>query len=145
MAINWERYHKVINDFNAEAAQAEFIWKRRRLTISRDGEDADVETYDNITLKGLFQFNTFRTWPITEFTETGQEDKQSQVLWLNLKYLTNLGYVNQHGLFNFDPTSDIFDYLGNLYEASGDTPAAQAHDKPLMFMIVLKRINGPEA
>lgn len=140
--INWAAFKKVVNNFHNEANQADIIWKRNINRISRVGEDQLIDDYEIITLKGLIQYNDFRTWPITRFTNTGNEDKQSEVLILNIAYLKSLNLLDEQENFIYNADKDRFISKGIEYEDAGSTPVSQASDETLLFYIVLKRTNG---
>lgn len=140
--INWQRYKDDVNNFHYEANQVDIIWRRNTSRINRLGEDNNVDTYSDRILKGLIQFNDFRTWPITKFTLTGEEDKQSEVLILNIAYLQREGLLDNNKNFAYNPSKDRFIHKGIEYEDSGSTSVAQASDEDLFFYIILKRTNG---
>jgi len=134
----WDAYRAVINEWQEDAFQDDITWIKSIVRLSKHGED-NKQKFINIELKGLVQYNYFRAWPITQATDSGEIDKESCMIYLNLAYLENLGYTNEHGQFKFNPGMDRFKLRGLTYKAFGDSHAGQAHDKPLFTFIILKR------
>ena len=136
----WDLYKGIINNAHNYFNQDTVIWRRFVRGLQRYGEDnASNEATEDITLKVLILYNSFRTWPITEESVSGITDKQNMVLMINKSYLNGLGYLNGSGFFDINPGRDIFIHMGEKYRASGETPVGQAKDDPLHFFIVLKR------
>lgn len=139
-AADWTKYKEEINSAQDMFNQEDVTWRRSTSSLQRWGTDDGANMgYTDITLKCLISFNWFRTWPITSITEVGDTDKQNMVLWLNMKYLTDNGWVNSDGQFDFQPGKDIFMYKGQEYKAAGETHVALAHDDPLFFQVILRR------
>lgn len=136
--INWQEYRDIINEWQEDAFQQEVTWNRLITSLSKNGEDNN-ERFKDIKIKGLLQYNNFRAWPITLPTDTGEIDKESCMLYLNIKYLKDNNYTNAHNQFKFDPAMDRFTINGVKYKAMGDSQVSQAHDQPLLLFIVLKR------
>lgn len=140
--LQWDKYKKIIDNAYKSFGKDILVWRRYEKQIPREGEDRPRVDTAEMRLNCLFQYNNYRTWPITQFNQTGSEDKQSEVAYLNIDYLKSLDLLDEYGNFTYNQTKDIFIHKGVEYEASGDTPAAQASDKPLYFMIILKRKNA---
>lgn len=139
----WARFSNIINEFHNDAFQDEVIWSRPIETVPRAGEDPKND-YTHTILKGLFYYNYFRTWPITEYTINGEFDKQSEVLLLNVEYLKELNLVDNQLRLIYTPYADVFEHRGQKYEATGDSFIAQAKGTPLLFMLILKRRDNIE-
>lgn len=139
----WARFSSVINEFHNDAFQDVVEWKKPRPYIKRAGEDRP-KTFDTLELKGLFFYNYFRTWPITEYTINGEFDKQSEVLLLNVEYLRTNHTVDSSLRLIYSPHEDLFIHRGQVYEATGDSFISQAKDTPLLFMLILKRRDNAE-
>lgn len=136
---NWAKYKALINDAHDTFNQETFVWYRFKSGLDRFGEDRETAKYDAITLKGLFDFNYFRKWP-TVFTQpTGEIDRQTTVVILNVKYLRSLNLTTPKGRFDYDPALDRFEYDGIIYKAVSDTRISQAQDEPLLFDMLLER------
>lgn len=138
-AITWDKYKDIINQAHDTFNQHTIVWKRSLGGLDRNGEDNLSERFENIELKGLIDYNYIRKWPITNVTTTGELDRQTMVLILNIKYLSDNGWLNVNNNFNFNFTSDRFIDQGITYKAFGDTPLSQAYDNPLHIMLVLQR------
>lgn len=136
----WDRFKNVVDTFHQDTDLTLITWKHWQEQLPEFGEDQQPEMVTR-QIKGQVQFNNYRTWPMTMFSPTGEEDKQSEVLWLNKTYLDSLGLLDANGWFIYNPAKDIFIHEGVEYEAGGDTSVAQAGDRTLHFMIVLKRKN----
>lgn len=137
----WAKYKGIINEFHNDAFQDDITWVRNLGTVPRHGEDRPMNE-DPIALKGLFQYNGFRVWPLTQFTPSGEEDKQSEVILFNIQYLKSLNLLDTENRLPYDQAKDIFIHRGIKYESGGDTLLAQAEGEPLLFLIILKKING---
>lgn len=140
----WARFKRIIDEFHDDAFQDEVKWSRLVPQIKRAGEDRVNPTYNSTTIKGLFYYNYFRTWPITEYVINGEYDKQSEVLLLNLEYLKENGWLDDKLRFAYTPYSDVFEHRGQTYEATGDSFISQAKGTPLLFMVILKRRDNIE-
>jgi hypothetical protein len=136
---NWNRFKSVIRSAHDTFNGATVIWHRSVAGLDRWKEDNTTEQFELITLKALFQFNDFRTWPVTFTTETGKMDKESKVMWLNRQYLQEMGYLNASGEFDYNPGADRFEYNGVMYFDMGYTEISQAFDDPQHLTIILKR------
>lgn len=134
----WDRYIKTINEWNEDVGQQVIIWKKNITNNNRWGESSN-ERYKEIELKGLIHYNNFRSWPVNMYTDTGELDKQSIMIFFNIEYLRNLGHTDQNGIFKYDPGLDKFLVNGILYVNSGESQVAQAKDNPLLTFIILKR------
>lgn len=134
----WAKYQKVINEFHEDANQDTVLWYRLRPHISRQGEDESL--YLNpIPLKFLAYFNYFRTWPLTEYTGTGEIDRHSLMALFNVSYLDGLGYTDSEKKFIAKEDTDIFVHRNSLYKSSGGTFMSQAHGTPLLYCLIFKR------
>ena len=136
--VNWQDYKDIVNAFHNEAFQDDLIWYKETTLFNRNGEDDEI-TYTPISLKVLFQYNYFRSWPLAEETASGELDIQSLTCFINKKYLSDLGYLNADGYWDFNPSADYFETHGIRYRAKGDTHVSQASDDPLLFMLNLQR------
>ena len=137
--VNWKRYKNVIDWFATQANQVNVIWHRFIPYLDRYGENLD-EKFEDVELPVLVKYNYFRDWPIAKNTETGQIDSESCELYLNKQQLANLGYLNSHGYFNFNPEMDRFTLNGIKYRAQGDTEAAQGGPHELFQLVILQRV-----
>ena len=138
-AADWQEYKDVINEFNLDDSNLQdIVWQRLGTNLSRWGED-DNEVRTNQIIKGLVQYNYFKSWPTNQTTVSGEIDKESLLIWLNIKYLTDNGWMTTAGQFIFRSGEDRFIIRGEVYKALGDSQAAQASDEPLEVFIVLKR------
>ena len=135
----WNRYKDCINEFHQDAFQDQVLWLRDQQQEDRWGEDGEGKGFDQIILRGLFQYNVFRNWPLTKMTETGQIDSENCVLYLNLDYLRQAGFTDNANYPVFDVAKDMFIFRGKVYKSYGDTHAAQASNEPLLFKLNLRR------
>lgn len=139
--VEWDEYKGIINDWSEDTFQQEVVWRKIVTTIDKNGEDTNRRTQD-IIIKGLCHYNYFRSWPINSQTITGEIDKQTVMLYLNIDYLKKLNYINPTTLqFLFNPSEDRFIINGIEYKAMGDSQAAQASTEPILIFIVLQRQN----
>lgn len=135
---DWDMHNNAINDWQEDAFQEDIILHRMVTTLSLHGEDNNIVPED-IPLKGLVQYNVFRSWPIDQATDTGEIDKQSCMVFLNKKWLRDQGLNNTDDELEYDPAVDRFSIKGTKYMPAGDSDIAQSHDNPLLFFIILKR------
>lgn len=136
----WNRYKNIINEFHNSANQDDLQWYSQPSGIPVAGEEVEGEPKLNATLKVLFYYNYFRTWPITDYTIQGEVDKESSVALININYLKSLNLADANGRLIYDEAKDFFVHRGEKFEASGDSFLAQAHGEPLLYMIILKRL-----
>lgn len=141
-SIIWAKYRQIINDASATFNNEILIWNRLSIRLDRDGEDASASanSFNQINLNALLQYNIFRTWPIDKSTDTGMINNQSLLIIFNKDYLASLGYINANNNFDFDPGNDFFTIHGVDYKPMGDTPAGQADNDPLFIYIVCERM-----
>lgn len=140
---SWSRYRNIINLFHNDAFQNELHWFKYLYSLDRFGEDTKQNSeYEERLVKCLVQYDTIKNWPTNHETTTGDIDKESIVVYINLKYLQKMGWVimdNRGTIMDIDGVKDYFILDGIKYRPSGDKPCAQAHDKPLLYRIILKR------
>lgn len=136
----WEKYKKIINTVHNDFNQATLVWKKFTEKLNRYGDDSNEPNYTDIPLNVLIQYNMFRTWPMTQETDSGALDAESITVYINNKYLSDLGYITINGNFDFDPGMDYFIYKGQQYRSSGETPVSQAGDTDLFTFLILKRV-----
>lgn len=134
----WQAYRDTINEWHEDAFQQPIIWRREVVTQDRYGEDYNKRTED-VEIKGLVLSNYVRSWPMSNMNHIGELDKESVLVYFNLKYLRELGYLNEHDQFIYNSALDRFIINGMMYRSSGDSQAAQASDYPLLYFIILKR------
>lgn len=134
----WQVYKNLINGAHDSFDGEILRWGRRSFNKSAFGESS-TDDYVYTELRCLIGFNTFRTWPITGHTESGELDNQNMLVMINRKYLEDLGLLTPQGYFDFNPAEDVFKHRGILYKADGDTLAAQAQDDPLHVLLILAR------
>lgn len=135
----WKKYAETIYSFIETAAGLQKItWQKTVNSKNQFGEDQGSK-HINVEIEGLIAYNYFRSWPLTQPSTTGDVDKENCVLLLSKDYLHKSGYLNSEGYFEFDSANDRFILEGINYKSSGDTSMSQAKDKPLIFMVVLKR------
>lgn len=136
----WALYKSIIDEFAEDANQETVTWKHATNALDRYGEDKlSGVVYEDRALKCLVQYNFFRSWPINDATVSGKIDKESIMLYINTQYLIDQGWTNASQQLNFDPGKDYFIVDGLTYKVFGETRAAQAKDKALLELIILKR------
>ena len=134
----WDAYENILNEWQEDAFQQIITWRKSVVILSKHGEDNN-ERFEDKELRGLIQYNYFRAWPINQPSDSGELDKESCLLYLNIKHLRDNGYTNNFNQFKFDPAMDRFVINGVTYKAFGDSQVAQSHNKPLFVYIILKR------
>lgn len=135
----WAQFQSIIKNANDTFGQAIVIWRRSKGGLDFYGEDNSTEEFEDIELKGLFNHNFFRTWPITFTTEGGELDRQNTVLILNVDYLIENGWADEYNRLKYDAAADRFIYNGLVHKAMGDSEISQAKDGHLLFQLILKR------
>lgn len=138
----WQEYIDVLNQFHESAADEIIVWNRKFVERDLHGEDSNIRL-DNVNLKCLVLYNYFRSWPITQGTDSGDIDKQSILVYFNLDYLDSLNLLNSSKQFMFDPGYDRFTLRGIIYKPMGDSHVAQAGTRPTSVFIVLKKEETP--
>lgn len=139
---DFSQYSTIINDFGADVSKDTLLWYKCIGSIPRMGSDQDITKFaEPVALNILMQYNAFRTWPITTYTEKGEEDKQSELAYLSISYLQSLELLDSDGNFAYDASKDRFKHKGILYYDSGHTPVAQAGANPLYHILILKRVD----
>lgn len=137
----WKTYKKTINSASSDFNQTEVTWLKSMGGLDRDGEDNQTERFSKIPLLCLANYNYNRVWPVTGYTETGEIDKETEVIIFNIDYLCKLGYMKKGGTFNFDPSTDKIVHKGITWKCSGMTNLSQAGDEDLLLQLILQREN----
>lgn len=104
--------------------------------LNRFGEDSE-EIKDGINIPCLINYNYMRSWPITQYSEAGEVNRQSMQVLISKKFLKDNGFLTYDGYFDYSPGHDDFAIDGVKYEAAGDTPASQAYTDDLLFTLIL--------
>jgi len=139
----WAKYKAAIGNAMGDFANKPIIWRRKILGVDRWGEDTANSTTQDVTIVGLFTYNIMRSWPITFTSESGELDRQSAQLYLDIPYLKANGYWTATGNFDYNPDYDRFIIDGLVYKSFGDTPASQAREEDLLFTLIIKREETP--
>jgi len=142
IASLWNKYKNAINGLaQALFHQEKLIWMRLIENMDVNAEGIN-KVFEPIELNCLVGYNDFRVWPMDKETASGAIDTQNMYIILNKKYLSDLGYLNEHEYFAFKPGKDYFILRGINYQDSGDTDVAQAAEEPLLFFLILKRMES---
>lgn len=141
---SWDNYKNIINDFiDNDAGRQKFLWLRKINQPSPFGEDSPV-FYEPIQLEGLFQYNFIKAWPNQLMRISGEIDEGNQVLYISSRLLGEHGFLNEYGYWDYNWSEDRFILNGKILKPSGDTQVAQAKDEPLLFYVILKRLETEE-
>lgn len=116
--------------------QAIIIWRRVTSNLDRWKEGNGINTLD-IPLQCLVNYNYMRSWPITNLTESGETEEQSIQVLFAKDYLNSLGYINQNGLFIYQPDIDRFILDGLIRKPVGDSSVSQAANGALLFEVIM--------
>lgn len=135
----WQQYEETVDQFHDDAFQQKIIWRENIKNLSIHGDDSTIKYVDR-ELKCIVQYNHFRSWPINGDTITGEIDKESVLVFFNLKYLSSLGLTTpDNRQFAFQADLDRFVLNGVTYIARGDSQTGQSKEKPLLHFVILKR------
>lgn len=118
------------------------IWKKLVSNLDNFNEDGKPK-YISTTLVCIPNYNYMRTWPITNYTETGELDKQSVQLLFNKKYLKDLNLLTLEGFFDYNPDHDKFIMDGLQYNSVGDTAVSSSLSDDLFISVIVKRDKTP--
>lgn len=135
----WNKYKNIVSKFlDNDAGRQKIIWAHYPNQLIPFGEDSKPN-YLLRVIEALCYYNAFRNWPINRDTVTGELDEENLSIIISSKYLKDHGYLNSHGYFDFNWSSDRFVINGIVYKPAGDTQVAQAKDEALAFLVILKR------
>ena len=143
----WDQYKKVVNEFiDTDSGKQPFLWLRKINQPLAFGEDSGI-VYNPVLLEGLFHYNFVKTWPNNNQRNTlaGELDVTDCVLYISANLLRNGDFLNKAGYWNFNWAEDRFILNGNVYKPAGDTQVAQASDLPLLFFVILQRVNSEDS
>lgn len=73
----WADFRKAMKVAHDSFNQQIIIWQKALIIDNPFGEDSGRK-YQDIQLKGLIQYNWFRTWPANTETKTGTVDKEQK-------------------------------------------------------------------
>lgn len=135
---DWADFKNVMRDAHDTFERKQIQWVRNKTRVNVNMEDSN-NVKETVTLEVQLNYNYMRSWPITSATETGELDRQSIQLLANKQYLSELGYINTSGAFEYNPDLDRFIIDGLVYKSFGDTAVSQAHDDDILVSIILKR------
>lgn len=140
---DWDRYENLMNvNVHEDMAQFDVVWRRSTdRTTDEWQEDNPTDSFTEVTLKCLVQFNDFRKWPSDDTKTTGKSDSQTAFIFINKQYLIDSGYINASGYFDFNPGADEFAFEGITYKAFGDTNVAQTNTKNLWVTLTVRRVS----
>lgn len=136
--MDWQNYENAINQALTEFSTKNMIWVRELSNLNRWGEDNTNNKSPNIDIPVLCNYNYYRSWPITQFNESGEYDKQSVQVIIRKQWLIDNGFLTSQ-TFDYNPAGDRFKIDGILYKANGDTSAAQSLTNDLIFSFILER------
>ena len=141
---NWNRYKNIINKFRHDAFRNKLTWYHYLFSMNQFGENTDKNSkWEQREIKVLVMYDTIKNWPLNTDTTTGTFDEEHVVVYINLKYLKELGYTRgeteEDLAMDMDSVRDYFYLDGIKYRPSGDKPVAQAGDNPLLYRLILKR------
>lgn len=137
--IDWGRYRTIVENFvDNDAGTQPFIWLNKVRQPLAYGEDVGAQ-YCPVVMKGLFHYNYIKTWPNSTVITSGEMDTTNCVLYISSKLLDRGEYLNKYGYWDFDWSEDRFILNGKVYKPSGDTQVSQAHDKAILFFVILQR------
>lgn len=136
---SWDRYKQIITSFmDVDAGRQTIVWAKSVNQLLTHGEDY-IPKYYRIDIEALCYYNAFRNWPINRPTIAGELDDENLSILVTTDYIRELGFLNKEGYWDFNWSMDRFVINGIVYKPTGDTQVAQAKDKALVFMIILKR------
>lgn len=136
----WADFANTITQFSEDTAQQDLLWQRTLVpAIPKLGNDEDTKFEAEVTLKCLLVYNVKRVWPLTKYTDSGEEDKQSVVAMLLIQYLEDNNYLDANGNFAYDAGKDKFIIQGITYYSAGDTSVSQLKSSPLYYNLILRR------
>lgn len=141
---NWNRYKNIINKFRHDAFRNKLTWYHYLFSMNQFGENTDDNSkWEQREIEVLVMYDTIKNWPLNTETTTGTFDEEHVVVYINLKYLKELGYTRgeteEDLAMDMDSVRDYFYLDGIKYRPSGDKPVAQAGDNPLLYRLILKR------
>jgi len=135
-----QEYESLIEDALSTFCTKSMTWKRSKTKgMKRYGEDSEEFEFQTVVLPVLCNYNYMRSWPITDYTLTGEADKQSIQILISKKLLKDGNYLTKDGYFSYSPAFDRFYLDGIEYKASGDTNASQAFSDDLIFSFIVIR------
>lgn len=136
---NWAAYKQLMRDAQETFGKKIITWVRSAGGIDRFAEDNATEAFVNLPLEVILQNNVGRTWPTTQNTEQGAQDKESIFVIINKEYLQENGYLNGNGNFNFNPEADRFLVDGIEYKCQGFIDSSQDNTENLWVNIIIER------
>jgi len=142
--VDWTQYKNIINDFiDNDSGRQPFLWLRKIEQPLAYGEDSGV-VYEPVQLEGLFLYNYIKTWPINPPSLTGELDISNMVLYISARLLSENGFLDDFGYWDYNWSEDRFIVNGKVYKPGGDTQVAQAKDEALLFFVTMKREDPQE-
>jgi len=155
----WGAFKKGLRLANKLFGQKSIKWKKCTSYFSEFMEHSGNFSFEEYELKGLIQYNVFRTWSIDLFQDSGQVDNENCAVYFNVQYLKEFGDFNEFdfnsqdfltgilapGNYAMFGANDRFIIDGIEYRISGHTVGADIPSTPGLFMIILQRTSYKNA
>lgn len=139
-AEDWALFNEAMDLAHESFNQKTILWRRFSQILDNFQEDMAQSTYEDIELKVLIHYNTFRTWPVNFGLPEGDLERTNCVLIINRNYLREQEHLTSEGNFNFGSRHlDQFIIQGIEYRNFGETEASQAYDDGVHLYIILQR------
>lgn len=115
------------------------IWRRviNPSVSDRYREDTTKPSTVDINLRCIVNYNYLRSWPITNMEEAGELESQSIQVLFSKKDLRDGGYMNDAGLFLYDPAYDRFILDGLIRKPIGDSSVSQLDTESLLYEVIM--------
>lgn len=136
----WTEYQRLMDEAHDTFNQATLVWHRYSYGLDYSGRDRANDTFEQINLKVLLDFNYYHKWPINDTTPSGELDRMNVFCYINRNYLNSIGKLTLQGNLAYgDKFRDRFIYQGVVYKSFGETEVSQAPNNPLHVAIILQR------
>lgn len=136
---NWKLYSTILRNAKDTFSKKVIQFIHYPRVVERFREDPTNATPTIVSVEVLLNYNYMRTWPITQTSASGEIDKQSVQIFFNKVYLREQGLLTLNNNLDYDPSMDRFMIDGIIYKAVGDTPASQAPDDDIHYLVIVKR------
>lgn len=125
-------------DWSAKVFKNKMIWERKE-TFYDKWQEGTNQRPEAVELDVLVHHNYFRSWPINDVVPSGEIDKQSMLVYISMKQLSDKGLLSAEGFFEFNSAVDKFIVDGVRYKSMGDDSTAQNIDESLYCFIIMQR------
>lgn len=141
----WDKFNKAINLASDTFNNTSILWHRKVVQPFNYGEES--RQYSSIVLRCLVDYNDTMRVPFDKISASGKLSDTYIAVFFNNQHLKDVGFLDINGIFVFNPGEDYFEFDGDTWVDSGNTPASPSdiHSLHTIMILVRKPRNNQQA